>query len=89
MGKFKPDDYRGILAVTLGVSLMLVIIFIGAVAITDSFTGNDMRPEDLQMTVTLVVALLGTIGTYLGVETVLKNKNSSKSDGDSGPDNLE
>lgn len=72
--KRSPEDYRGLLALMLGASLLLVVLIMGAVAIVDSFTGNNMRPEDLQMTITLVIALLGTIGTYLGVESVMKIK---------------
>ena len=84
--KRDPEEYRGLLALMLGASLLLVVLIMGAVAIVDSFTGNNMRPEDLQMTITLVIALLGTIGTYLGVESVMKNKRRGEEEpGEPGP----
>lgn len=83
--KRDPEDYRGLLALLLGASLVLVILVMGAVAIVDSFTGNNMRPEDLQMTITLVIALLGTIGTYLGVESVMKNRNKNSQEEPTDP----
>lgn len=71
MDKKTPDDYRGMLALLLGVTLITTVLGIVTVSVVDSFTGNNMRAEDLQMTVTLVIALLGTIGTYLGVTTAV------------------
>ncbi len=76
------------LALLLGVALITTVIGIVAVAIVDSFTGNNLRAEDLQMTVTLVIALLGTIGTYLGVESVVRYRrsNADQTTEEEGPD---
>lgn len=75
MKKMDPKDYQGYVAIILGATLFLTAFLVGLVAVVDSFTGNVMRSEDIQMTVTIVVALLGTIGAYLGVSAYTdKNK---------------
>lgn len=74
MRKMNNKDYQGWLAIILGATLFLVAFLTGVVAIVDSFTGNNLRSEDIQMTVTIVIALLGTIGAYLGVSAFEKRK---------------
>lgn len=84
--KRSPDDYRGLVALALVATLFLVALLMGVVAVVDSFTGNNMRSEDLQMTVTIVIALLGTIGAYLGVESAMKyRRNTPPEDDQSDP----
>lgn len=81
MKKRDNQDYQGMVALMLGATLFLVAFLTGIVAIVDSFTGNNMRSEDIQMTVTLVVALLGTIGAYLGVTAYQSKKKDGDDDG--------
>lgn len=80
MKKFNDKDYQGMVAIILGATLFLVAFLTGLVAIVDSFTGNNMRSEDIQMTVTIVVALLGTIGAYLGVSAYQGSKKKDDDD---------
>jgi hypothetical protein len=80
MRRLNSDDYQGWVAIILASTLFLVALLIGVVAVVDSFTGNNMRSEDIQMTVTIVVALLGTIGAYLGVSAYQGKKDKSEAD---------
>ena len=80
MKKYDSKDYQGFVAIILGATLFLTSFLVGAVALVDSFTGNNMRSEDIQMTVTIVVALLGTIGAYLGVSAYQNKSNGGDDD---------